>query len=123
MLGAEQLALKSRTVHQLAAVKERELEHMLVRFEAIGNQAGLVCLLASTNLCSVDPVANLGYSTISYLFFISSMIGCKCLRSLGKCGRNALGLSCSNKAFCPALMMFSIEWLSSQDRNIVLRDK
>lgn len=54
MLNAEHVALHSRLVQQLAAVKQKEIQYLLQRYEAIGVQAALLTGCALQTLVSLD---------------------------------------------------------------------
>lgn len=69
MLSAEHIALESRLVQQLAAVKQRELDYVLGRFQAIALQSGLVVATACQTLVSLDPVSSAGTGFNTWLFF------------------------------------------------------
>ena len=74
MLSAEHLALQSRLVQQLAAVKQKEIDYLLARYQAIGVQAALVTACSMQTLVSLDP-ANTGDvpPLVTWIFFVSSL--------------------------------------------------
>ena len=76
MLSAEHMALQSRLVQQLAAIKQKELDYLLSRYQAIGVQSALVAACALQTLVSLDPSAPDVNRWVTYLFFISSMLCC-----------------------------------------------
>ena len=50
MLLAEHIALQSWLIQQLAAVRQREMEYMLTRYQTISTQASLLCGFAVSNV-------------------------------------------------------------------------
>mmetsp|Transcript_54332 Transcript_54332/g.140328 ORF Transcript_54332/g.140328 Transcript_54332/m.140328 type:complete len:462 (-) Transcript_54332:607-1992(-) len=75
MLAAESLALQSRLVQQLVAIKEREFDYVLSRYNAIAIQAALISEVAMSNLVSLTPPEE-GEpgELVAWVFYISSMI-------------------------------------------------
>ena len=74
MLSAEHLALQSRLVQQLAAIKQKELDYLLGRYQAIGIQSALIAAGAMQTLVSLDPSAQSVNRTVTWIFFISSIL-------------------------------------------------
>ena len=50
MLNAEHVALESRLVQQMVAIRQREMDGLLARYSAIGTQASLLAGFAITSL-------------------------------------------------------------------------
>ena len=75
MLSAEHLALQSRLVQQLVAVRQKEMDYMLMRYQAIGTQAALLCGFSISSLTSLDP-SDTEHVTkgVAHMFYISSFI-------------------------------------------------
>jgi hypothetical protein len=75
MLSAEHLALQHRLVQQLVATREREMNYMLGRYQAIGTQSALVSGFAIGTLTNLAPA---DYEHVSaaetYIFYIVSMV-------------------------------------------------
>jgi len=71
MLSAEHLALQSRLVQQLAEVRQREMDYVLTRYQAIGTQAALVAGFSMQTLVSLDVSSTPQY--IIYIFFLASL--------------------------------------------------
>ena len=57
MLNAEHIALESRLVQQMVAIREREMQSMLDRYTAIGTQASLLAGFAITSLTALNSSA------------------------------------------------------------------
>jgi hypothetical protein len=79
MLSAEHLALQSRLVQQLAAIKQKELDYVLSRYQAIGVQSALIAACAMQTFVSLDPANVTVARGATWLFFISSVcctLGC-----------------------------------------------
>ena len=55
MLYADKAALENRTKVKLLAIRERELNHVLSRYDAIGTQAALLAGFAITSLTALSP--------------------------------------------------------------------
>ena len=74
MLSAEHLALQSRLVQQLAQVKQKEIDYLLMRYQAIGTQAALITATAMQTLVSLDP-ANQDQVpvAVTWVFFTASL--------------------------------------------------
>ena len=69
MLSAEHLALQHRLVQQLVATREREMNYMLGRYQAIGTQSALVSGFAIGTLTNLAPAGDGVSSTETYLFY------------------------------------------------------
>ena len=74
MLNAEQIALQSRLVQQMVAMREREMTTILERYTAIGTQSSLLAGFAITSLTALDPVGKKVDPVVTYLFFIFSLV-------------------------------------------------
>ena len=87
MLTAERAALETRVVQRLAAVKEKEFDYMLGRFQAIALQAALTTEVLLSNLNSLTPPeAGEPGDYISWVFYVSGMLGvCACVYVLAAC--------------------------------------
>ena len=58
MLSAEHIALQSRLVQQLVAVRQREMDAILKRYDALGTQASLLAGFAITSLTALTSVSD-----------------------------------------------------------------
>ncbi|KAL1499815.1 hypothetical protein AB1Y20_012500 [Prymnesium parvum] len=76
MLSAEHLALQSRLVQQLVAVRQKEMDYMLMRYQSIGTQAALICGFSISSLTGLDlnPSSKMVSIIVAHLFYISSFI-------------------------------------------------
>lgn len=72
MLSAEHLALQSRLVQQLAAVKQKEIAYLLQRYEAIGVQAALLVGCCLQTLVSLEPTHESVHPFWTWFFFTMS---------------------------------------------------
>ena len=74
MLSAEHLALQSRLVQQLVAVRQKEMDYMLQRYQSIGTQAALICGFSISSLTGLTPSAPDVAPAVSHLFYISTFV-------------------------------------------------
>ncbi|KAJ8602943.1 hypothetical protein CTAYLR_001527 [Chrysophaeum taylorii] len=74
MLSAEHISLQSRLVQQLIAIREKEMNYMLARYDAVGTQAALLAGFAVSSLTSLTPSEDDVSNTVEYLFYISSVV-------------------------------------------------
>jgi hypothetical protein len=73
MLNAEHIALESRLVQQMVAIRQREMDGLLARYSAIGTQASLLAGFAITSLTALNPSDRSVMRSMTYIFYISSL--------------------------------------------------
>ena len=74
MLSAEHVALQSRLLQQLQAIKQKELDYMMARFEWIAFLMSIIIMIAATTLVSVDGAGDTVRPSVTWLFFLSSIL-------------------------------------------------
>ena len=79
MLSAEHLALQSRLVQQLVAVRQKEMDYMLARYQSIGTQAALICGFCISTLTSLNPSDGSVVGAVAHTFYVVSFL---CILSL-----------------------------------------
>ena len=73
MLNAEHVALESRLVQQMVAIRQREMDGLLTRYSAIGTQASLLAGFAITQLTALTPSDEHVAPPVQYIFYITSL--------------------------------------------------
>ena len=76
---AEHVALQSRLVQQLVAVRQREMDYMLARYQSIGTQAALICGFSISSLTGLAASSDIVSPIVSHLFYITTFV---CILSL-----------------------------------------
>jgi len=73
MLNAEHVALESRLVSQLVAIRQREMDVLLQRYSSIGTQASLLAGFAISQLTALNPSEDDVMPVITYAFYLTSL--------------------------------------------------
>jgi hypothetical protein len=85
MLNAEHVALESRLVQQMVAIRQRELEQQLSRYTAIGTQASLLAGFAIGVLSSLTPSDGNTTQMTQTIFYLSSVLCVLCAMHVVAC--------------------------------------
>ena len=73
MLNAEHVALESRLVQRMVAMRQTEMDQLLSRYTALGTQASLLAGFAISSLTSLGPSGSDVLKPVTYTFYISSI--------------------------------------------------
>lgn len=85
MLNAEHVALESRLVQQMVAIRQREMDNLLTRYSAIGTQASLLAGFAVTQLTALSPSEDTVHDAVEYAFYLTSLTCVLCSMHVVTC--------------------------------------
>ena len=74
MISAEYYALDQSAVQSLIAIRARELDHILDRFNNMGTQAALMAGFAITTITAIDVTGHETKDAVQHFFFASSSV-------------------------------------------------
>jgi hypothetical protein len=77
MLSAENVALENRAIRLMLQIREKELNYITNKYNAMGTQAALVGGFTVTTLTSITISENIPF-TVRWLFFAFSSISLSC---------------------------------------------